>query len=315
MNEIVNRLMENKQVELAKSILESKGYRVTKKINESEQSEKDYARRVSRYQHPNDSVGFPAYDDEAYEEERAEGEAREEAFVSKRRKEERAPEDYEYSGILDKFIKKTPDGKNFSIWNESKDMKETSIPRAHGNEKDSPIKKKFWSLYQKDRDTQSKIVQAMTHYGVLDDVDNGGLTDDIARKVLAKAGLDGKRISIEDPSTPTKVYHIPRAGWEYHEYSAGSRGPQEATQFFKEVGGLYLTIYPPQRVSRNNTAGRDWHVEVESIDGETDPVNTYKTGFSSFEEAEAWIYRWVKDHGYHINESRRARRERNLTMY
>lgn len=35
MKEIVNKLHENRQVELAKSILESKGYKVSKRLNES----------------------------------------------------------------------------------------------------------------------------------------------------------------------------------------------------------------------------------------------------------------------------------------
>lgn len=131
MKEIVERLHEKRQIELAKSILESKGYIVSKKVNESEHDDarKEYHRRVSRYQNPNDPIGYPDFDDKEYERQKSEGEERKKAFIAKRRKEEGAPEDYEYNGVLDKFIKKSPDNKNFKIWesnlSESKEIDNT----------------------------------------------------------------------------------------------------------------------------------------------------------------------------------------------
>ena len=50
--------------------------------------------------------------------EKIKGEERKRAFISKRRDEEGAPDDYEYSGILDRFIKMNSDRTDFTIWGE-----------------------------------------------------------------------------------------------------------------------------------------------------------------------------------------------------
>ena len=55
---------------------------------------------------------------------------------------------------------------------------------------ESSLQNKFWKLYNGSKETQKKMDKVMTHMDVLDDVDNGGLTDKIAKEVIKKAGLD-----------------------------------------------------------------------------------------------------------------------------
>ena len=55
---------------------------------------------------------------------------------------------------------------------------------------ESSVQNKFWKLYNGSKETQKKMDNVMTQMDVLDDVDNGGLTDKIAKEVIKKAGLD-----------------------------------------------------------------------------------------------------------------------------
>ena len=55
---------------------------------------------------------------------------------------------------------------------------------------ESSVQNKFWKLYNGSKETQKKMDNVMTQMDVLDDVDNGGLTDKIAEEVIKKAGLD-----------------------------------------------------------------------------------------------------------------------------
>ena len=55
---------------------------------------------------------------------------------------------------------------------------------------ESSVQNKFWKLYNGSKETQKKMDKVMTQMDVLDDVDNGGLTDKIAKEVIKKAGLD-----------------------------------------------------------------------------------------------------------------------------
>ena len=55
---------------------------------------------------------------------------------------------------------------------------------------ESSVQNKFWKLYNGSKETQKKMEKVMTQMDVLDDVDNGGLTDKIAKEVIKKAGLD-----------------------------------------------------------------------------------------------------------------------------
>ena len=55
---------------------------------------------------------------------------------------------------------------------------------------ESSVQNKFWKLYNLSKETQKKMDKVMTQMDVLDDVDNGGLTDKIAKEVIKKAGLD-----------------------------------------------------------------------------------------------------------------------------
>ena len=55
---------------------------------------------------------------------------------------------------------------------------------------ESSVQNKFWKLYNGSKETQKKMDDVMTKMDVLDDVDNGGLTDKIAKEVIKKAGLD-----------------------------------------------------------------------------------------------------------------------------
>ena len=55
---------------------------------------------------------------------------------------------------------------------------------------ESSVQNKFWKLYNGSKETQKKMDNVMTQIDVLDDVDNGGLTDKIAKEVIKKAGLD-----------------------------------------------------------------------------------------------------------------------------
>lgn len=104
--------------------LENEDVYESTKVNESEidDARREYHQRVSRYQHPNDPVGYPDFDEKAYEKQKAEGEEREKAFISKRRKEEGAPDDYEYDGRLNKFVKYNNDKTGFEIWDESEEV-------------------------------------------------------------------------------------------------------------------------------------------------------------------------------------------------
>ena len=93
-------------------------------------------------------------------------------------------------------------------------------------------------------------------------------------------------------------------GWEYYEMPKDFKGPWTATQYTKDIDDLYLTIYPPQRVSgTTDEESKDWHAEVERADGKSDPINTYQTGLSSFEEAEKWVNEWIASHKKSMNES------------
>ena len=62
------------------------------------------------------------------------------------------------------------------------------IEKFESNE--SSVQNKFWKLYNGSKETQKKMDNVMTQMDVLDDVDNGGLTDKIAEEVIKKAGLD-----------------------------------------------------------------------------------------------------------------------------
>ena len=55
---------------------------------------------------------------------------------------------------------------------------------------ESSVQNKFWKLYNGSKETQKKMDKVMTQMYVLDDVDNGGLTDKMAKEVIKKAGLD-----------------------------------------------------------------------------------------------------------------------------
>ena len=55
---------------------------------------------------------------------------------------------------------------------------------------ESSLQNKFWKLYNGSKETQKKMDKGMTQMDVLDDVDNGCLTDKIAKEVIKKAGLD-----------------------------------------------------------------------------------------------------------------------------
>ena len=55
---------------------------------------------------------------------------------------------------------------------------------------ESSVQNKFWKLYNGSKETQKKMDKVMIQMDVLDDVDNGGLTDKIAKEVIKKAGLD-----------------------------------------------------------------------------------------------------------------------------
>ncbi len=55
---------------------------------------------------------------------------------------------------------------------------------------ESSVQNKFWKLYNGSKETQKKMDKVMTQMDVLDDVDNGGLNDKIAKEVIKKAGLD-----------------------------------------------------------------------------------------------------------------------------
>ena len=55
---------------------------------------------------------------------------------------------------------------------------------------ESSVQNKFWKLYNGSKETQKKMDKVMTQMDVLDAVDNGGLTDKIAKEVIKKAGLD-----------------------------------------------------------------------------------------------------------------------------
>ena len=55
---------------------------------------------------------------------------------------------------------------------------------------ESSVQNKFWKLYNGSKETQKKMDKVMTQMDVLDDVDNGCLTDKIAKEVIKKAGLD-----------------------------------------------------------------------------------------------------------------------------
>ena len=55
---------------------------------------------------------------------------------------------------------------------------------------ESSVQNKFWKLYNGSKETQKKMDNVMTQMDVLDDVDNGCLTDKIAKEVIKKAGLD-----------------------------------------------------------------------------------------------------------------------------
>lgn len=76
------------------------------------------------------------------------------------------------------------------------------------------------------------------------------------------------------------------AGWEYYEYDG--RGPWTANQYMKDYKDeLYLSIYPPQKVPGEDYSD-EWHASIEGINHGTS-IDSYETGFKSFEEAEAWI--------------------------
>ena len=165
----------NREVELAKKILENKGYKVSRKMKESyspntlEELIREYAPKlqyggealasiwddiVQEYgdedlandviealenedvyeskevneaggyawmvNHPSyDPIGAPAISEEDRKKSEEDAVARERAFLDKRRKEEKAPEDYEYNSVLNKFVKYNDDHTNFEIWNES----------------------------------------------------------------------------------------------------------------------------------------------------------------------------------------------------
>ena len=68
------------------------------------------------------------------------------------------------------------------------DEKVCIIEKFERNE--SSVQNKFWKLYNGSKETQKKMDNVMTQMDVLDDVDNGGLTDKIAKEVIKKAGLD-----------------------------------------------------------------------------------------------------------------------------
>ena len=55
---------------------------------------------------------------------------------------------------------------------------------------ESSVQNKFWKLYNGSKETQKKMDNVMTQMDVLDDVDNGCLTDKIAEEVIKKVGLD-----------------------------------------------------------------------------------------------------------------------------
>lgn len=52
MKEIIDRLHENKQIELAKSILESEGYKVEKKVNEADDSQEISEKKRNMIENP-----------------------------------------------------------------------------------------------------------------------------------------------------------------------------------------------------------------------------------------------------------------------
>ena len=117
-------------------------------------------------------------------------------------------------------------------------------------------------------------------------------------KFLSIERVSDIKESSESPHTES------REGWSYYEMPKDFKGPWTATQYTKDIDDLYLTIYPPQRVSgTTNEESKDWHAEVERADGESDPINTYQTGLSSFEEAEKWINEWIASHKKSMNES------------
>ena len=117
-------------------------------------------------------------------------------------------------------------------------------------------------------------------------------------KFLSIERVSDIKESSESPHTES------REGWSYYEMPKDFKGPWTATQYTKDIDDLYLTIYPPQRVSgTTNEESKDWHAEVERADGKSDPINTYQTGLSSFEEAEKWINEWIASHKKSMNES------------